>query len=34
MKTFKTIVIAFILLGLIWVDLPENIKIKYNRYNG
>ena len=30
MKTFKTIVIAFILLGLIWVDLPENIKIKYN----
>lgn len=29
MKLIKTILIAFILLGLIWVDLPYNIKTKY-----
>lgn len=29
MKLIKTIFIAVILLGLIWVDLPENIKAKY-----
>jgi len=29
MKLIKTIFIAAILLGLIWVDLPENIKTKY-----
>ncbi|MEK7522456.1 MAG: protein translocase subunit SecD [Patescibacteria group bacterium] len=29
MKIFKSIFIAFIFLGLIWVDLPESIKIKY-----
>ncbi len=30
MKLIKTIFIAVILFGLIWVDLPENIKTKYN----
>jgi preprotein translocase subunit SecD len=29
MKIFKSIFIALILLGLIWVDLPEGIKAKY-----
>jgi preprotein translocase subunit SecD len=29
MKIFKTIIIAFVFFGLIWVDLPENIKTKY-----
>ncbi|MDO9027757.1 MAG: protein translocase subunit SecD [Candidatus Roizmanbacteria bacterium] len=29
MKLIKTIFITVILLGLIWVDLPENIKTKY-----
>ncbi len=29
MKLIKTIFITVIFLGLIWVDLPENIKIKY-----
>lgn len=29
MKIFKTILIALIFLGLIWVDLPESIKTKY-----
>ncbi|MDO8741525.1 MAG: hypothetical protein Q7J11_00060, partial [Candidatus Roizmanbacteria bacterium] len=29
MKLIKTIFITVILLGLIWVDLPENIKAKY-----
>ncbi len=29
MKLIKTIFITIILLGLIWVDLPENIKTKY-----
>lgn len=30
MKLIKTIFIAVILLGLVWVDLPESIKTKYN----
>lgn len=30
MKIFKTVIIALVLLGLIWVDVPENIKAKYN----
>ncbi len=30
MKMFKTLFIALIFLGLIWVDLPESIKTKYN----
>jgi len=29
MKIFKSIIIALVFLGLIWVDLPENIKTKY-----
>ena len=29
MKIFKSIFIALVFLGLIWVDLPENIKAKY-----
>ena len=29
MKIFKSIFIALIFLGLIWVDLPESIKTKY-----
>jgi preprotein translocase subunit SecD len=29
MKIFKSILITLIFLGLIWVDLPENIKEKY-----
>lgn len=29
MKIFKTIFVALVFLGLIWVDLPENIKTKY-----
>ncbi|EKE14199.1 MAG: preprotein translocase subunit SecD, partial [uncultured bacterium] len=29
MKIFKSILIALIFLGLIWVDLPENIKTRY-----
>ncbi|MBI5123343.1 protein translocase subunit SecD [Candidatus Roizmanbacteria bacterium] len=29
MKLFKTLFIVLVLLGLIWVDLPENIKTKY-----
>ncbi|MFA6080980.1 MAG: protein translocase subunit SecD [Patescibacteria group bacterium] len=29
MKILKTIFIALIFLGLIWVDLPENVKTKY-----
>lgn len=29
MKIFKTIIITLVFLGLIWVDLPENIKTKY-----
>lgn len=29
MKIFKTIFIALVFLGLIWVDLPETIKTKY-----
>jgi len=29
MKIFKSIFIALIFLGLIWVDLPENVKTKY-----
>ncbi len=29
MKLIKTIFITVVLLGLIWVDLPENIKTKY-----
>lgn len=29
MKIFKTIIIALVFLGLIWVDLPESIKTKY-----
>jgi len=29
MKIFKSIFIILIFLGLIWVDLPENIKTKY-----
>jgi preprotein translocase subunit SecD len=30
MKIFKLIFITLVFLGLIWVDLPENIKTKYN----
>ena len=30
MKIFKSILIGLIFLGLIWVDLPESIKAKYN----
>ncbi len=30
MKIFKSILIGLIFLGLIWVDLPEGIKTKYN----
>jgi len=30
MKIFKTIFIALIFLVLIWVDVPDNIKTKYN----
>lgn len=30
MKIFKSILIGLIFLGLIWVDLPESIKTKYN----
>lgn len=30
MKIFKTIIIGLILLGLIWVDVPDSIKTKYN----
>ncbi len=33
MKLIKTIFITVILLGLIWVDLPENIKTKYKLPN-
>ena len=33
MKLIKTIFITVILLGLIWVDLPENIKTKYELPN-
>jgi len=29
MKIFKSIIIALIFIGLIWVDLPESIKTKY-----
>ncbi|VVA43313.1 Protein translocase subunit SecD [Candidatus Roizmanbacteria bacterium] len=29
MKIFKSIFITLVFLGLIWVDLPENIKAKY-----
>lgn len=30
MKIFKSIVIALVFLGLIWIDLPENVKTKFN----
>ncbi|MFA6533365.1 MAG: protein translocase subunit SecD [Patescibacteria group bacterium] len=30
MKIFKSILIGLIFLGLVWVDLPESIKTKYN----
>jgi preprotein translocase subunit SecD len=33
MKLFKTIFIVLVFLGLIWVDLPESIKTKYNLPN-
>ncbi|MFA6017419.1 MAG: protein translocase subunit SecD [Patescibacteria group bacterium] len=29
MKIFKSIIITLVFLGLIWVDLPENVKVKF-----